>query len=134
MSKATYSEKDHEKDLSKERMDRCIPVAKEVMKLIAAHDGVMGDVTQDQMDESYDGVAKSILQLYLDKNILVSEVNFINSLMQQIIGGPLNIVSGAVNRQLKTAEQSVFGKDLPEVTFQELDVFLKNANKKLDKV
>lgn len=121
----SYNEKDYERDVTKERDDRCVPVAKEVIKLIAAVDGLAGNVKPELLRESYDGVAKDILQLYLDKEIQISEINFVGQLVLQIVNQVTDIVNNSVNHSLKKAEVKVFGKEMREVTFKELDELLQ---------
>lgn len=118
--------KEHERDLTKERDERCVPVAKEVLNMIAAVDGLAGNVKPELLEKCYDQVAKDILQLYLDKNILVSEANFVQQLVLQIINESLGIVSISINNNLKNIEKMMFGgKDVRDVGMQELDAKLK---------
>lgn len=129
MSKTKYDEKDYQRDLTKERDDRCIPVAKEVLKMIAAADGFAGNTKQELIQQSYDQLAKDILQYYLDNNILVSEANFIGQLILQIINASMSIVSTSINTNLTNVQKMAFGKDINEVTFKELDDILKEVDK-----
>jgi len=114
-----------EKDLDKERDERCVPIAREALKIVAAYHGELGDVAPTVLATSYNKLAESLLKYYLEKNVRMDEFNYINKLMLQAVSTVNDKVANSINMSLEIAQKKTFGKAIGEVTMKELDAFLR---------
>lgn len=110
-----------------ERLERCVPVAKKINALIAAHaDTIVLGESQESMD-SIDPIAKEVLQLFLDENMMWSDRQFIMQLATQPIVYLADTVNEALNKSWDKAVEKRFGKAYIDLTMQEVDAALREA-------
>lgn len=118
--------KKEEKDLTKERDDRCVPIAKEFLSLVGKYEkGIIGDGKNEEIAESYRPLAKQILEMYLEKNIRVHESGYIHRLVLQSFQTVQDIIINSLNESLKKAEKEMWGKEASEITIKEIDEKIK---------
>jgi hypothetical protein len=126
MGEKANEEKGEKNDLSKEQLDRCIPVARKVLSFIADAGLPIGDIKKETASDDYDKAIKSILQLLLDENLRVNDVEMVIALMLQ----PVDLVGKGIDHSLKInlkqASEKVWKKSPDEVTLQEVDALLKS--------
>lgn len=114
-----------EKDLTKERNEKCIPIAKEVLGLISKYDGPIGDIKNEDIVEDYEDLEVEILKLYLKNKLTASEVTYIQQLVLQAVDVPLNFVKQSIFESWDRAMEVKFGKPEEEVTLEDLDKILQ---------
>lgn len=113
------------RDLTKERMEKLLPIAKEVVRIIAGNNLPMGD-NKDLDIKRYDSVSKDVLQYMLDNEVKFSDKEFLFQLVLQ----PFDLVKETIFLSLKnnldSAMNKVLKKDFREITLKDIDVILKN--------
>lgn len=115
--------------LTRERDDRCLPVAKCIIKMIVEFKGgKFGSlVSAEQAIKSVDKLALDILALLLNENVKVNEISYIFTLIEQIVRTPKDIVIESVNAHFSKADNKLWGKDLKDVTVGDLEKVLKKS-------
>jgi hypothetical protein len=73
------------KEKAEEGLKRCISIAQEIIKIIARHEIKLGQLTNEEKDKYYDPIAKEILDLMVEKNLLYLEKDFVFQLVLQAI-------------------------------------------------
>lgn len=111
--------------LHKERLDRCIPVARELIKLVAskADTIALGDVPQTH--ESFDELALDILKLFLEKNVNWVDKEFIFQIALQPMTFAQNIAIDSLSRSWNTAVSGLFKKNFAQLTMADVDEKLR---------
>jgi hypothetical protein len=126
-------------DLNKAMMDRCIPVAKEILKIIVDASLTIGDTViprneqgqalpleADNRPQEYKDAALKIQQLMLDHDLLWMERHMVFMLVKQ----PVEMLQNIVLTDLETSYQHgicrMFGIEVfGELSFKQIDKFLK---------
>lgn len=124
--------KEHGKSdrLTRERDERCIPIAKTILKMITDYDnGKFGTlISSDELKKSNDDLAEKILLLLVSEKVKVNEVDFIISLIGQITNTPLNLVVGSISVHTETAFEKLWGKKRKDVDMQDLNNLLEKKS------
>ena len=120
-------EKDTE-DLTKARDKKCNPLAIEMLRMIAASDGVIGQVTQKEMVESYDPLIKDILMFLKNNDVKLTEVNYLFRLIAQRTEHVKEWLNLSINKNMAKVYEDYWGKAEAEVTLDDLDkTLIQNA-------
>lgn len=118
----TYSSLPPEPDLTKERDDVCIPLAKVAIALIGSYpDIAMGAVGRENALKAYDNLAKAILGIMLEANVPISYVNYIKQLALQPYDFAFNLVIESMNANLDKLARKTFGSDIADMKLGELN-------------
>jgi hypothetical protein len=113
-------------DLTKAQNDRCIPFAKELIKMIGEYEPLIGKVEQGEINQHYKDLIQSIKAKMLEKGELrLDDINYILRLALQHYDSIKYIMSENINRSLHDLQIKQFGKELGEMTYNELDEYLK---------
>lgn len=115
-----------EPDLSKIQMDRCTPIAKELLKTLAEGELAMGNFKKEELVEKYDSVVKSALEVFKRENVQLQDSTLILQLMLQPLDFVVNGVKQAIQLSFNKAQEKKWGKPLDEIDFDELDKILKS--------
>ena len=110
---------------TKQRDEKCIPIAKEIIKLICENNGSIGDVKQKKAIKEYEDLEVKILNLYLENDLTSLEIDYIQQLALQAIDMPMNLVKASVISSYDRATEKVWGKAFEDVTFKDLDKILQ---------
>jgi hypothetical protein len=112
----------------KERLNRCIPVARKLLKIIGEHAPVvpLGDV--EQTDEGYALISKDFLSVLLKEDIHWSDREFIFQLMMQAVSFPKEIASQSMERSWQVAIAGLVGKPAFELKASEVDALLRRGD------
>jgi hypothetical protein len=135
-------QQDENARLYKEAMDRCVPVAKAVLKIIGEDGLQIGDVVipRDQNGQplplaesnrpaEYVDAATRIQQLMLDANLKWSERHFIWMLVKQPMDMLQNIVLTDLDSTYQHALCKCFGVELlNDIDFKVVDSFVRKEN------
>ena len=106
--------------------ERCIPVAKKFLELIGAYQNhKLGQVEQKEFNKAYKELVQEMKAEMLDKDIKLSDINYILKLVSQPIEAVQYIMTDNFNNLLRTFEKGYWGKDRDDVTIKELDAKLK---------
>lgn len=114
-------------DLTKKRDEKCVPLARHLLKLLTKKAGKIGS-SEDahQMKLTWIPAAKEALQLYLEADLTLDEVNYIHKLVLQAIGDVENLVVDSLNDSLTRLQKKLFdGKILSELSLKKMDNLLK---------
>lgn len=122
---ATEAKKSAPQDLTVARDKRCMPIAREVLHMIADAELPVGDMTEEQRLKTYPPLAASILELLLKKNVLVSDVNYIFRLALEAFQKTQDMVANSVNKNWERASVKYWGKEIDLCTMEDLDNKLK---------
>lgn len=116
-------------DLSKARDVKCEPVAETVLEIIARHKpsaSITGsDKDHDKMVESYEPIFKEIMELCLQKELTLSEIGYMMSIVKMFFDFTEQMVSKSITLNQGIAEKKVWGKEPRELTLKDLDDILK---------
>ena len=126
MPKEPTANEAEEIDLTKEQNNRCIPFAKELIKIIGKYDSLIGKVEQGEINQHYKDLIQSIKVKMLEKGDLrLDDINYILRLALQHYDSIKYIMSENINRSLHDLQIKQFGKELGEMTYNELAEYLK---------
>ena len=126
-NKIKKKQSDEAQQLSNVRNKTCVPVAKEILKMIADYKEVtqgMGDIVPHKLKQSYTELSTNILTLLLKENIKVAEVSYVFRLVLQPYNFVKEIVEESVNQHMSIAMEKIWGKPEMDVKMQELDDLL----------
>lgn len=112
-------------DETKKRVKRCIPLAIELIKLLAEKELVLGEADLVANAEVYDEVAKEMLQKMLDACIPYSDRNFIFQIAMQPIEMSQEKVLRNLERSYEIARDKIWGKNFFDLTLEDIDKALK---------
>lgn len=123
-----------ETDLDKLRDMRCVPIAREVLKIIANSDNLaLGEKVSDmERINSYEPIFMKIMARFVELDIPLKDVGYIFSLVSQALNFTKDIIENSNDRNTKKADSLLWGKDTDELTFVDVDTVLKKST--VDKV
>ena len=115
-----------EHDLSHQRDARCVPVAGFIIKLVADMPEIPcgSHVKNDEVKEKYLPVARSIMSELVNKNVKITEIVYIFSLIQQVFGLLSDTIDETLNQNMNRITELVY--NLPVNDYNEVSV--KNLN------
>lgn len=114
------------KDLTQERNDRCVPLAHEILRLIAETDGPLGDATASEFKEAYKPLVLKIMETYLAKDTIIHETDYVKRLMMQKVETISEMVAASINEGVeRLLEQKLWKKPEKEITFGDVDKLLR---------
>ena len=118
--------KEMSEGMHKERMERCVPVAQEVLKLIAGKEASapLGDIV-DEDRKWYSEIGLEVIQLFLDRKVHFTDRTFIFQLAMQAIEQTRDAVTNSVELSFDKAMKKMWTKDMDEVTMNDIDAVLK---------
>lgn len=130
-------------ELKEAMLSRCIPVAKRILRLIAADELPIGDVViprdasgrampmrEGERPPEYQKAAKEIQQMMLDANLLWMERQMVFMLVKQPMDMLQNIVLTDLDSTFQHGLCKIFGVEtFGEVTFKQVDEMLKGLKK-----
>lgn len=119
--------------LHKERMERCVPVAEEILKIIANGSPYLGEVSQEsgepieEANDKYNQLAGQVLELLLEKNIKFTEKLFVFALVEQAVSLTKEKVQNSLERSMEKAEASLWGiDDIMNLKLSDIDKQLRS--------
>jgi len=143
MSKVNYKKlvkkqnKEFEKEYQK-RLDRCLPIAKEIMKMMLEAELPMGTFNDKkgeilpEIQDIYESFSAKVLAYMLNSGMNYMDKDFVFQLILQPFDKTREITLNAVNKSFEKAEEILFGKDILDVNFDDIhQLLLKNAEKVL---
>lgn len=116
--------KKREKNLTELRDERTVPVAQDILAVIGAFDGPLGQVDQAKLAEAYDPLIKQVLAILLNNDVKLTEVQYIMTLVEQRLKHVESYVNASLNQNVSAALAIKWGKDESELTFSEIEAVL----------
>lgn len=111
---------------SKARLERCIPVAQEIMRMIASDSPPIGDIADKRgeilkdVSDKYDELAAKILTLMLKNNLNYFDKEFIFQLVMQMVEKTKDKVIKSMERSFDRASEKKWGKDMMDLTMEDI--------------
>lgn len=117
-------EKENDK-LHQERLERCIPVAREISSIIEKAQLPLGDDVQHAKE--YEKASIAVLELLLERNVRWVDREFIFQLALQPVTFVKDIVTTSLQNSWTHTVAGLFGKKTSELTMSEVDNALRKA-------
>jgi len=116
--------KKKEKSLTEQRDERTVPVAQELLAALGSFDGPLGQVDQQEMAKKYDPLIKEFLAILLKHDVMISDVQYVMTLLDQRLKHVEAYVNASLNQNVSGALAVLWGKDEGEITFSEVEAVL----------
>lgn len=132
----SYLETPKEHDLSHQRDERCVPIAHELVKMLAKMEKMpVGSHIKEAVEPphlAYLPVVREFLQLVIDKNVKIVEITYIFSLVRQALEFVSDSMDETLNQQMNRVTELVY--DLPlnnadEITVKDLNEVVMRKDK-----
>jgi hypothetical protein len=121
---AEQAQKEREK-LDLARDEKCIPLAKQFLKLIADGDFSLKKQTDEEFLKEYNPITEQILNVLLENEVKISDLSYIKQLIGEILQNVDTLVTGSLNNSLRIAENALWGVDRDEKNLKHVDNVLK---------
>lgn len=118
--------KQEEKDLTKEQNERCFPIAKIIFEKIAEYGVLIGNNKFEEYSNHYKDLVQGIKQIYLNYDLSLNDINFVEKLLLMPLEQINHLIIENVNHALKEATAKKWGKDVDELTYKDIDEYLKS--------
>lgn len=126
-NEAFKAQQEEKGKLTKERNERCFPVADKVFELIAAKHPTFDGSDQDKVFKEYESTVSEALTVMRDAGLSVEEANYVIRLCTV----RMELVKATVEKSLEINKgellKKVFGKQLDKLTLTEMDEKLKET-------
>jgi len=124
LSKLLKKNKINAEKLNKDRLERCVPIAKEIIKMIGVADLDVGE--EGKVDrEKYDAFSMSVLAFLLKQKLKYSEREFVFQLVLQAFDFTQKITLSSLEKGYGICRDKVWGKDYMDIDMEDLDNILK---------
>lgn len=118
-------------DLTKERQKKCSPIAKEILKIISDKCGDLGETDNKKLLESFKPATEDTIELFLKNDIKLEDTGYIMTLLHQAVECVDNILTNSMARQKMKIDSELWGKEIRDITYKDIDEKLKlDKNKK----
>lgn len=114
-----------------EQNKRCIPIVKEILKIVSNTDGAIGE-KREKLMASYQPATQKILKLLLEENVKISDISFIQRALAEPFNITNEILTQSMNKHLEDLQDKILGKQPRDLTMQELDDKLQGKMTKLE--
>ena len=111
--------------LHKARLERCVPVAKEVSAILEKLQLPMGDDVQESKE--YNDAAVQILQLFLDRDVNWVDREFIFQLALQPLSFVKDLVTNSLQNSWTHTLTGLFGKEMRDLTMNDVNNAMMKA-------
>ena len=132
--KVNKKAKKQENDLTKLRDEKCVPVAKKMLKVIANRELELGQfVTDEKRLECYQPIYQEIVKLFLDAGLKNLEIVYCFTLLKQGIEFTDQLTSNSLQMNFSDASTLLWGKKEEDILLNDVDRVLKEAAEKITK-
>lgn len=108
-----------------EKLVKLIPVAKEILKRVADHDVLIGNITEDEKKEAYKSFSSEMIDYFVKEELTAYDVEMVFKLAMQAYDSLANVTMNSINLAYELAIKELFGKDKIDVTLKDLNSILK---------
>lgn len=123
-------EKAKEKKLEDEhiaREERCVPIAEEIVQIMAKHSPPLAEGSQEHLVDIYGPIYKEIAELMLAKNLTYGDILWTMKVFMSASYNVNQYVNQRMQENLERAENKMFAVDnMDKVTLQQIDNVLKS--------
>lgn len=123
-------------DYSHQRDARCVPIALELVKMLATMDkmpvGSHVNEKETPASSAYLPVVKDFLKLLIDKDVKIVEIAYIFSLVRQALEFVSDAIDETMNQQMNRVTELVYGlkqNDSDEITVKHLNEVVMRKSK-----
>lgn len=114
------------RDLAKERDDRCVPLAFELIKSLASMESLqVGSYVDDDIAEAnYSPVIHKMVSLMIEKGVKVTEIVYIFSIAAQAFDYVKGVIDETMNQNINRNTETMYGlgrNDSDEITVKHLN-------------
>ncbi len=102
-----------------------MPVAQEVLEMIADASLPTGILTDAQVDEAYKGITLKVMALFLERDLNYTDRNFIFQLVAQVTDNVASKVTTNLEASFNLASDKVWGKDINDLKLIDIDGVLQ---------
>jgi len=115
-------EKEHQS-----REERCVPIAMEIVQIMARHNPDLSEGSQEKLVEVYGPIYKEIAELMLEKNLTYGDILWTMKVFMTASYNVNQYVNQRMQENLERAENKLFSVDnMDKVTLQQIDNVLKS--------
>lgn len=118
------AEKEDDK-LHKARLERCVPVAREISALLETLQLPIGDDVQNE--KAYSDASLKVLQILLDRNVRWVDRDFVFQLALQPATFVKDIVTNSLQNSWSHTLTGLFGKKTSDLTMEDVNKALMKA-------
>lgn len=112
---------------AKEREEKCVPIAKDILKLIGNFECELVGLSPQETQKAHDPLIKEILAVLLKYNIALGDISYVMQMVEARFNHVQQWTSASVNQNVSSALQMMWGKHEDEVSFEDIEaVFEKN--------
>lgn len=122
-------EKKDEDKLYAALLERCVPVAREITKLVAEHADKYQFGDAAQTSDSSHTLAEEVIALMVERNIRWNDRAFIIQLALQPLDGVRAILDDAFEKSWTRVVTGIIGKKASDLTIGEVDAYLQKGTK-----
>lgn len=126
------AQKDQE-GATKERDDKCIPLAKQLFKTVAEHvdDIKMGsDIKPNEFKEVYKPIVLAGIKQHLENDLKLEDIGYIHSLLNDVIAVFNEQMQRTINEHTKRADALLWGSEYDQLTITKVHEVLLDASEK----
>lgn len=111
-----------EKNFTDERNERCEPVAKQIIKLIAENNGPLIITAENRLEfvKEYDGLITKVVDLLRETQLPLEEWGYVMRLARVPFDHVDNYVATTIEKNMSEAMEFYWGKKENEVTLEDL--------------
>ena len=119
--------KEVKKSEMSEQDKRCVPIAEEVLQIIAKHKPSLNTMMgEEELTKVYAPIYKELAELFLAKNLKYVDINYIMKIAQLSFDNTNAYVNQRMEEVLDKSTNKLFGVDnFREITLQHIDNVLK---------
>ena len=115
-----------DKDASKERLKRCQPFVKDVLKILVEKPTAVGDDPAYQKEKDYKEITVEIISLMLQKDMHYTDISFTFQLLKQVLEQTEHAITTNAQKSFDRATEKLWdGKDIYDIKLSDIDKLLK---------
>ena len=108
------------------REEKCVPIAEEIVQIVARHKPSLSEGSQEKLTEVYGPIYKEIAELMLEKDLTYGEIIWTMKIYMASSYNVNQYVNQRMEENMERAENKLFSVDnMDEVTLQQIDNVLK---------
>jgi len=109
------------------REEKCVPIAEEMIQIMARHKPSLAEGDQDQLTAVYGPIYKEIAELMLEKDLTYAEILWSMKVFMTASYNVNQYVNQRMQENLENAEKKLFSVDnMDQVTLQQIDNVLQS--------
>lgn len=103
-----------------------VPLARDIIKILASRDLVLGNADQKEIEDFYYNVSEEVLKLIAERDIPFASRHLLFQLVSQAVENTRDITLNALEESYKRCTNKLFGKEFMDLKLSDLDKVLKS--------